>query len=219
MATPTNFQPLPLTEACHNGVITMGAPVAQMAMSLKNLNQVKFRSAGYYHVGRSTWDDLWGGSTGYAKGMISRGRVGIPTKGQTDEFDFFYFSLPTSEWIGVEIIYGAASTNPDALNGPNVLLELYEISGGAIGTKIDEGCIFTYPNQIQVTRRANLTGINKVNTGSRLYTFPSGGISAPTFPRPLYIPPANRGDELAVKVTAEEVIIYAVHLFDIYQEA
>ena len=217
MATPTNFQPLPSAQACHNGVITMGAPVAQMAMSLKTLNQVKFRSAGFYHVGRSTYFSQF--VTAYKKAAIYRGSQPGPTKGQTDEFDFFYFSLPTSEWIGVEIIYGASTINPTALNGPSILLELYEISGGAIGTKIDEGCLFTYPSQIQIVERTELTGANRVNTGSRLYTFPSGGISAPTFPRPLYIPPANRGDELAVKVTAEEVIIYAVHLFDIYQEA
>jgi len=216
MATPTNFQPLPSVQACHNGVITMGAPVAQMAMSLKNLNQVKFRSAGFYHVGHSTFYSQF---TTYKKAAIYRGSVLGPTKGQTEDFDFFYFSLPTSEWIGVEIIYGASHINPDALNGPNILVELYEISGGSIGSKIDEGCIFTYPNQIQIAERSELTGVNRVNTGSRLYTFPSGGLSAPTFPRPLYIPPANRGDELAVRVTAEEVIIYAVHLFDIFQEA
>jgi hypothetical protein len=217
MATPINFQPLPSAQACHNGVITMGAPVAQMAMSLKTLNQVKFRSAGFYHVGRSTYFSQY--VTAYKKAAIHRGSQPGPTKGQTDEFDFFYFSLPTSEWIGVEIIYGASTINPTTLNGPNILLELYEISGGAIGTKIDEGCVFTYPDQIQIVERTELTGANRVNTGSRLFTFPSGGLSAPTIPRPLYIPPANRGDELAVRVTAEEVIIYAVHLFDIYQEA
>ena len=217
MATPTNFQPLPSAQACHNGVITMGAPVAQMALSLKQLNQVKFRSAGYYHVGRSTWQD-WN-SINYAKGATFGGYQNIPTKGYVDEFDLFYFSLPTSEWIGIEITYGAASSNPTSLAGPNILVELYGISGGSIGAKIDEGILFTYPAQLQILQRGQLTGLARVNTGSRLYTFPSGGLSAPTFPRPLYIPPANRGDELAVRVTAEEVIIYAVHLFDIYQEA
>src|SRR5210317_98660 len=199
MATPTNFQPLPSAQVCANGVITMGAPVAQMALSLKQLNQVKFRSAGYYHVGRSTWQD-WN-SINYAKGATFGGYQNIPTKGYVDEFDLFYFSLPTS------------------LAGPNILVELYGISGGSIGAKIDEGILFTYPAQLQILQRGQLTGLARVNTGSRLYTFPSGGLSAPTFPRPLYIPPANRGDELAVRVTAEEVIIYAVHLFDIYQEA
>lgn len=217
MATPTNFQPLPSAQACHNGVVAMGAPVAQMAMSLKTLNQVKFRSAAYYHIGHSTYQSSTG-LTGYAKADFDSG-ASKPGKGETEEFDFFYFSLPTSQWVGIEVIYGASSTNPSALNGPNILLELYEISGGAIGTKIDEGCIFTYPAQIQVLQSGFLTGIYKVNTGSRLYTFPSGGLSAPTPPRPLYIPSANRGDELAIKVTAEEVKLFAVHLFDIYQEA
>ena len=55
---------------------------------------------------------------------------------------------------------------------------------------------------------ANAVQVNRTNTGARLYTFPSGGLSGPTPPRPLYIPPANRGDELAIRVTAEEVVIY-----------
>lgn len=217
MATPTNFQPLPLPQACHNGVITMGAPVAQMAMGLKTLNQVAFRSAGYYHVGRSTWQD-WN-SINYAKGATFGGYANIPAKGYLDEFDLFYFSLPTSQWIGMEIIYGAASSNPSALSGPYILAELYEISGGSISTKIDEGIRYNYPDQLQILQRGQLTGLARVNTGSRLYTFPSGGLSAPTSPRPLYIPSANRGDELVVKITAREVIIYAVHLFDIFMEA
>jgi len=217
MATPINFQPMPLSQSCFNGVVTMGAPVAQMALTLKQLNQVKFRSAGYYHVGRSTWQD-WN-SINYAKGATFGGYQNIPTKGYLDEFDLFYFSLPTSQWIGIEIIYGAASSNPTSLDGPYILADLYEISGGAISTKIDEGILFTYPEQLQILERGQLTGLARVNTGSRLYDFPSGGLSAPTFPRPLYIPPSNRGDELVVKIEAREVIIYAVHLFDIFMEA
>lgn len=217
MATPTNFQPLPLPQACHNGVIAMGAPVAQMALSLKQLNQVKFRSAGYYHVGRSTWQD-WN-FINYAKGATFGGYQNIPAKGYLDEFDLFYFSLPTSQWIGMEIIYGAASSAPTALDGPYILAELYKISLGSISTKIDQGIIFTYPDQLQILERGQLTGLARVNTGSRLYTFPSGGISGPTSPRPLYIPSANRGEELVLKITAREVIIYAVHMFDIFMEA
>ncbi len=217
MATPTNFQPMPLSKACHNGVVTFGAPVAQMALALKQLNQVKFRSAGFYHIGRSTWLDYL--ALGYMRGAYNRGYNTAPIKGQTDEFDLFYFSAPTSQWVGIEFMYGMSSLNSNDLNGPSVLFELYRVSGGSIGTKIDEGCEFLYPNQLQAPERATTTGVNRANTGSRLYTFPSGGISAPTTPRPLYIPPANRGEELIVKVTASEVALYAVHLFDIFMEA
>lgn len=217
MATPTSFQLMPSARSCYNGVITMGAPVAQMALALKQLNQVKFRSAGYYHIGRSTF--TYYSAINYAKGAFNRGWQQIPSKGYTEDFEFFYFSQPTSQWIGVEIIYGAASSDPSDLNGPQIIVDLRTISGGAIGAKIDEGCEFNFPDQLVIPDRGETTGVARVNTGSRLYTFPSGGLSAPTSPRPLYIPPANRGDELAVRVEATEVIIYAVHLFDLFLEA
>ena len=116
MATPTNFQPLPSARSAYNGVITLGAPVAQMAMALKQLNQVKFRSAGFYHVGHSTWTDY--SLINYAKGAYDRNYIPTPSKGQTEDYDLFYFSQPTSQWVGVEIIYGMATANATDLNNP-----------------------------------------------------------------------------------------------------
>jgi hypothetical protein len=217
MATPTNFQPLPSARSAYNGVVTLGAPVAQMAMALKQLNQVKFRSAGFYHVGHSTWTDY--SLLNYTKGAYDRNYIPTPSKGHTEEYDLFYFSQPTSQWIGVELIYGMATANASDLTNPYILLELYEISGGSVGTKIDEGCRFIWPTHLQASDRGDAVQTNRTNTGARLYTFPSGGLSAPTPPRPLYVPPANRGDELVLRVTAEEVVIYAVHLFDLFVEA
>ena len=191
--------------------------MAQMAMALKQLNQVKFRSAGFYHVGHSTWTDY--SLLNYTKGAYEKNWIGSPSKGATEEYDFFYFSQPTSQWIGVEVLYGLRTANTSDLSNPGILLELYEISGGSVGTKIDEGCQFIYPTHLQASARGDAVQVNRSNTGARLYTFPSGGLSAPTPPRPLYIPPANRGDELVLRVTAEEVVIYAVHLFDLFVEA
>jgi hypothetical protein len=176
-----------------------------MALALKQLNQVKFRSAAYYHVGHSTYYTSF--VTSYKKAAIFRGSLGVPIKGASESFDFFYFSQPTSQWVGFEIIYGASSIDPADLNGPEIIAELRTVSGGAVGPKIDEGCQFTFPDQLQIPGRGTTTGVASVNTGSRPYTFPSGGLSAPTFPRPLYIPPANRGDELIVRVETTEVII------------
>lgn len=219
MTTPIDFQPLAPREACENGIIVMGAPVAQMALGLKQLNQVKFRSAGFYHVGHGTF--LYYSSINYAQGAYNRGWLVSPAKGYQADYDFFYFSQPTSQWVGVEIVYGASSNNIANLspNGPNIIVSLYNISGGSIVTKIDEGCRFTYPQHLEIIDRGEATGVSRVNTGSRLFTFPSGGISAPTFPRPLYIPQAYRGQELVVRVEATEVVIYAVHLFDLFLEA
>ena len=209
MTTPTNFQRLPLEQGCYNGSLVMGSGVAQMALALKQLTNVKFRAAGYYPVGRSTWQPV---TSQYIKANYWPGSDSI-SKGATDEHDLFYFSLSTSEWIGIELVYGP-STELDV--EPEILIELYEVSAGAVGSKIDEGVLFTSPEHLQ--RASDGRGINffRVNTGASPYVFPSGGISAPTIPRPLYIPSANRGDELVVRVTATDAIIFGVYMFDLY---
>lgn len=212
MTTPTNFHILPNEAGCHNGSIVMGANVSQMALALKQLNQVKFRSAGYYPVGRSTWHEQLGQ---YIKANYWWGN-GYIAKGGTDEHDLFYFSTPVSEWIGIELVYGP-STSTDV--EPEILIELYEISGGAVGTKIDEGILFTSPDYLQRDSDGESVGAFRTSTGARLFTFPSGGISAPTIPRPLYIPAANRGQELVVRVTATNALIHGVYMFDLYLEA
>lgn len=209
MTTPTNFQRMPGEQGCYNGRLVMGSGVAQMALALKQLTNVKFRAAGYYPVGRSTWHPVLGQ---YIKANYWWGSGSI-SKGATDEHDLFYFSQPTSEWIGLEIVYGP-SAELDV--EPEILCELYEISGGAVGTKIDEGILFTSPDHLQRDSDGQSVGAFRVNTGARPYVFPSAGISAPTIPRPLYIPSANRGDELVVRVTATDAIIFGVYMFDLY---
>lgn len=212
MTTPTNFHIMPSEEGCYNGTIVLGSPVAQMALALKQLTNVKFRAAGYYPIGRSTWHPVL---NAYVEASYYLG-VGHLTKGQTDEHDLFYFSQPTSEWIGIELVYGPTQRTDVE---PLILVELYEISGGAVGTKIDQGILFTTPEYLQRTFTGEALGSYRVNTGGRPYVFPSGGISAPTLPRPLYVPSANRGDELVIRITAENAVIYGAYLFDIYTGA
>jgi hypothetical protein len=212
MTTPTNFHIMPSEEGCYNGTIVMGAAVSQMALALKQLTNVKFRAAGYYPIGRSTWHPVLGQ---YIKANYWWG-TGSLAKGDTDEHDLFYFSQPTSEWIGLELVYGPSA---DLTTEPQILVELYEISGGAIGTKIDEGILFTTPGYLQRSNNGESVGAFRTNTGGRPYTFPSGGISAPTLPRPLYVPSANRGDELVIKITAENAIVFGAYIFDIYTGA
>ncbi len=96
---------MPLEQGCYNGRLVMGSGVAQMALALKQLTNVKFRAAGYYPVGRSTWHPVLGQ---YIKANYWWGSGSI-SKGATDEHDLFYFSQPTSEWIGLEIVYGPST--------------------------------------------------------------------------------------------------------------
>ena len=209
MTTPTNFHIMPGEQVAYNGRIVMGAAPTQMALALKQLVNVKCRSAAYYPVGRSTWHPVL---NQYVKANYWWGNSNI-AKGDTDEHDLFYFSMPTSEWIGIELVYGPSK---DQTFDPSILVELYEITGGAVGSKIDEGIQFTSPDYLQRDSDGETVGAFRASTGARPYVFPSGGLSAPTLPRPLYIPSANRGDELIVRVTGTGCALYGVYMFDLY---
>ena len=200
---------MPPNEVAYNGRIVMGAAPTQMALALKQLTKVKCRAAAYYPVGRSTWNNAL---NQYIKANYFFGNSSI-TKGDTDEHDLFYFSMPTSEWIGIELVYGPTS---DQSFLPSILVELYEVTGGAVGSKIDEGINFTSPDYLQRDSDGQADGAFRVSTGARPYTFPSGGLSSPTLPRPLYIPSAHRGNELIVRVTGTGCALYGVYMFDLY---
>lgn len=209
MTTPTNFHIMPGEQVAYNGRIVMGAAPTQMALALKQLTNVKCRSAAYYPVGRSTWHPVL---NQYVKANYWWGNSNI-AKGDTDDHDLFYRSMPTSEWIGIELVYGPSK---DQTFNPSILIELYEITGGAVGTKIDEGINFTSPDYLQRLSDGETVGAFRASTGARPYVFPSGGLSAPTLPRPLYIPSANRGETLIVRVNGTGCALYGVYMFDLY---
>ena len=211
MTTPTNYHIMPSEEGCYNGRIVMGSAASQMALALKQLTNVKFRSAGYYPVGRSTWHPVL---NQYIKASYYLG-IGNLAKGATDEHDLFYFSQPTSEYIALELVYGPTQR---ADSDPQILVELYEISGGAVGTKIDDGILFSSPDHLQRTYTGEALGAYRCNTGARPYVA-TATTTYPTLPRPLYVPSANRGDELVIRVTAEDAVLYGVYIFDIYTGA
>lgn len=200
---------MPPDEVAYNGRIVMGAAPTQMALALKQLTNVKCRAAAYYPVGRSTWHPVL---NQYIKANYWWGSSDI-LKGSSDDHDLFYFSSPTSEWIGLELIYGPAR---DTTFDPEIIVTLYDITGGAVGSKIDEGIKFTSPDYLQRDSDGQSVGAFKTSTGARPYVFPSGGLSAPTLPRPLYIPSANRGDELIVRIETTGCAIYGAYMFDIY---
>jgi hypothetical protein len=228
MTTPTNYHIMPSEEGCYNGRIVMGSAASQMALALKQLTSVKFRAAGYYPVGRSTWHPVL---NQYIKASYYLG-IGNLAKGATDEHDLFYFSQPTSEYIALELVYGPTQR---ADSDPQILVELYEISGGAVGTKIDDGILFSSPDHLQRTYTGEALGVSspdhlqrtytgealgayRCNTGARPYVA-TATTTYPTLPRPLYVPSANRGDELVIRVTAEDAVLYGVYIFDIYTGA
>lgn len=212
MTTPTNYLRLPEVQSTHCGRVVLGGAVSQMALSLKQLQGVKFRAAASYHVGRSTW------STGFYVGaQIFTGGFEPITKGYTQDTDIFIATMPSSEWLALEITYGATG---DPSFDPWISAELYAQSATDFKhTKIDDGIKFEAP--LDLATEVNIRGVQvgKVDTGGEPYPIPSGGFSGFTEPRPLYIPSAYRGQVLTICLQTEGAIIFNVNVFDIYQEA
>jgi len=210
MTTPTNFQILPSVSSFHNGQMVMGAQASSLALALKQLTNVKFRSAAYYHIGYGTYYIIYIGA------QIGRG-TGAFSKGETEDIDLLVGTMPTSEWLAIELVY--SSTN-EAGETPSVTIELYTLgTTSPKGTKIDVGIKFEAPYDLAGARNSSGADVYRSHTGAQSYAFPAGGLSTFTAPRPLYVPPAYRGEVLLLCVQSESCRVLALNVFDIYQEA
>jgi hypothetical protein len=217
MTTPTNFQRLPSESSFYNGQMVMGAQASSLALALKQMQGVKYRALANYHVSRTTWQILYWIGPVYTEAQLNTGH-GTMEKGESEDIDLLIGTMPSSEWLAIELVYGPTNLVDYV---PQVIIELYTlgITGAPRGVKIDEGIRFQAPYDLVSARQGSGTGVQRTHTGAQPYAFPSGGLSSFTEPRPLYVPEANRGDVLLLSVQAENCRVFAVNVFDIYKEA
>lgn len=214
MTTPINYPRLPQAESTHAGRVVMGGVVSQLALSLKQLQGVKYRSMASYHVGRSTYVeeiDVYNLAQVFQGGYQT-----IEKAAASEDHNLFIATMPSSEWLAIEITYACAG---DTASTPSITLELYDDSTIFKDNKIDTGVIFQSP--IDISTSVNIRGmeVRRASTGAEPVIIPSGGFAEVTGPRPLYIPEANRGQVLMLCIQADGAFIYNVNVFDIYQEA
>ena len=124
-----------------------------------------------------------------------------------------WLSSPMARYVTLYVRYRATGT-------PSLNAELFELntSGGA-HTLLDAGCEWTTVNgRIQPTDytegRDTRYNLLELTTTAQIRTV-SGGVDAP---RPLLIPVANRGSELMIRLTAAEVEVTSVDVFELYEE-
>jgi hypothetical protein len=192
----------------------MGSVFSLLALSLKQLQGVKFRAMGSYHIGRTTY--VYYSDEYYEKQLWQAGWQYI-TKGHTEDHDLFIATMPSSEWLAIEISYGCTG---DTSFDPWISVELYAHSATDFKhTKIDTGVKFESP--LDISASVNIRGmeIKRASTGASPVSIPSGGFAEFTAPRPLYIPEAYRGQVLTLCIQTEGAAIFNVNVFDIYQEA
>ena len=193
------------------GRVVLGSVVSQLALALKQLHGVKFRAAASYHIGRSTFTNY------YWAHQIWQGAFENISKGHTEDHDLFLATMPSSEWLALEITYACGGeTDFD----PFITVELYAQSATDFKhTKIDTGVKFESP--LDISTSLNIRGLEakRASTGAEPVSIPSGGFEDFTAPRPLYIPEAYRGQVLTLCIQTEGALIYNVNVFDIYQEA
>jgi len=118
---------------------------------------------------------------------------------QADPLNFFIPTSPEATHLAIIFRYYGQSNSDKNIDNVDIKVELFDSSS----TLIDIGMDFDYASHLQLSG-SGLFAINVQEsfTGADQYEPPSGGYSARTTPRPLYIPSANRGENLLIKVTS-----------------
>ena len=212
MLIPSAFRKLPNESGCHNGQLVMGGNVSQMASALAQLSHCKFLGEAHYQVSHSTYSTEWG-SEQYGARLHTATRVLKSYSGY--DYHFLYQSTALSERLAIVLVYGSdylAST-------PSIIAELRATGSNSYsGTVLDHGIKWSAPNHLEsvnVPFGDALPPDSWAFSGTRKISTPSN--TSPDSPRPLYVPSANRGDLLNIKITISSVSLTAVHIYDLYE--
>ena len=212
MLIPSAFRKLPNEKGCYNGQVVMGSNVAQMASALAQLSHCKFLGEAHYQISHSTYSTDWGAEQ-YGARLHTATRVLKGYSGQ--DYHFLYQSTALSERLAIILVYGA-----DYLaSSPSITIELRDTASNSYsGTVLDYGIRFTAPQHLEsvnVPFGDAMPPDSWAFSGTRKISAPSN--TTPEGPRPLYVPSANRGDLLNIKVTVSSVSLTAVHIYDLYE--
>lgn len=201
MLTPTSPLPLPDVSACQMGRLVTGTTAAQIANATLQATTVKLLGEAHYHLQSPTP----GGKTNWLE------RAPYVSKGYEETWELLYATTPLTKWISVELLYVASVFQDDT---PTLQVSVKSFVGGAVDGTIDAGLVLDDFLELRDSATSNPVTIASGWIADRA---PSG--SASTVPRPLYIPEANRGEIVVIRVASSAVQVLAVHLLDVYQEA
>jgi len=206
MLIPTAFIKLPDESGCYNGEVVMGGTVSQLAMGLAQLSHCKFLGEAHYQVSHSTYGP-W--STIYETGTRLHNYAQIRSEYKGREYNFLYKSTALSEKVACLFSYAGEQGADD----PSVTIEVRSTSSNSYsGTVLDYGCKFLNLD----TQGYSFSTDSFAFTGTTLDYEPSNS-SPDLIVRPLFVPSANRGELLNIKVTVTDVALSGFHIYDVYE--
>ena len=206
MLIPTAFIKLPDESGCYNGEVVMGGTVSQLAMGLAQLSHCKFLGEAHYQVSHSTYGP-W--STIYETGTRLHNYAQIRSEYKGREYNFLYKSTALSQKVACLFSYAGEQGADD----PSVTIEVRSTSSNSYsGTVRDYGCKFLNLD----TQGYSFSTDSFAFTGTTLDYEPSNS-SPDLIVRPLFIPSANRGELLNIKVTVTDVALSGFHIYDVYE--
>jgi hypothetical protein len=206
MLIPTAFIKLPDESGCYNGEVVMGGTVSQLAMGLAQLSHCKFLGEAHYQVSHSTYGP-W--STIYETGTRLHNYAQIRSEYKGREYNFLYKSTALSQKVACLFSYAGEQGADD----PSVTIEVRSTSSNSYsGTVLDYGCKFLNLD----TQGYSFSTDSFAFTGTTLDYEPSNS-SPDLIVRPLFIPSANRGELLNIKVTVTDVALSGFHIYDVYE--
>ena len=211
MLIPSSFRKLPNEQGCYNNQVVMGGTVAQMASALSQLSHCKFLGEAHCQFSHATYSTQWG-SEQFGARLHTATRVKKSYSGYT--YNVLYQSTALSERLAVLIVYGC-----DKQGGtPYIKAELRDTASNSYnGTVLDYGIQWGIQQleNLSVPFGDAMPPDAWAFSGTRKLDAPTN--TTPEPPRPLYVPSANRGDLLNIKLTVSSTSITAVHIYDIYQ--
>ena len=196
MLIPSAFQLLPSPQACFNGRLLFGGAVSQMASALAQITRAKALSEAHYHMGQSVLSVVGG-----------RRVLGPLDKAGQDTFNFLHQPTPASSHLAVIIQYQAR--NFTSATTAFIDIELRDTAGSSYtGAVLDVGVRFS---EIELEGESRV--ISVASTGAELIAAPTNTTADP--PRPLFIPTANRGELINVKIVTDQTQLESVHIYDL----
>lgn len=195
MLIPTGFKRLPSEQGCFNNQVLFGGTVSQMASALAQLTHCKFRGQAHYNIGQPTFTAIGGrqGSSTLYKNVTS--------------YNLLFQTTPITSHLAL-IVQCRSWGDPSQSCFFDV--ELRNTTGNSYsGTVLDVGIRFQQGSDLTGGSFETITAF----TGTELIDAPTN--STPDFPRPLFVPSANRGQLLNLRFDFNYVEAFTIHIYDL----
>jgi hypothetical protein len=203
-----SYQPYIDKKAVKTGVPVMGGVVSQMMASTTMLDKIKVLNRTHVNIMYNYLFRDLSGLIGVQSDIMTYSFT------QSDPLHLFIPTSPEATHLAMIIKYYNTVNSEKNLTSASLRVEAFVISPST--TKIDEGFEMTHGSHLQL----NGSGLYAVHTleaftGAEQFEPPSGGYTAATGPRPLYIPSAHRGKNIHIKMTAEYLNFAGVDVLEL----